>query len=208
MPMLQGERLNGYSHLLGTVLAVAGTVLLLIKAGMGGDIRKIVSTGIYAATLLLLYLSSTFYHSLGEGAARRLFLKLDHLAIYLLIAGTYTPFTLVTLRGAWGWTLFGIVWGLAAVGIVLDLFHRKGLRWMQMIIYLVMGWIVVIAWPQLVEALEPAGIAWLVAGGVVYTLGTIFYGLDKRMRHAHGIWHLFVLGGSTCHFIAVFVYVV
>ena len=206
--MLQGERLNSSSHLLGTLLAVAGSVALLIKAGMGGNVWKITSASIYAATLLLLYLSSTFYHGLGEGAAKRLFLKLDHLSIYLLIAGTYTPFTLVTLRGAWGWTLFGIVWGLAAAGIILDLFHRKGLRWMQMVIYLVMGWIVVIAWPQLVDALAPAGVAWLVAGGVVYTLGTIFYGIDDRMRHAHGIWHLFVLGGSTCHFIAVFVYVV
>ena len=122
--MLQGERLNGYSHLLGTVLAVAGTVALLIKAGMGGDGWKIVSTCIYAGTLLLLYLSSTLYHGLGKGAAKSIFLKLDHLAIYLLIAGTYTPFTLITLRGAWGWTLFGIVWGLAVAGIILDLFHH------------------------------------------------------------------------------------
>lgn len=206
--MLQGERLNSYSHLLGTVVAVVGIVALLFKVGTNGDVWKVVSTSIYAATLLLLYLSSTFYHGLGEGAAKRLFKKIDHLSIYLLIAGTYTPFTLVTLRGVWGWTLFGIVWGLAAAGIILDLFHHKGLRWMQMIIYLVMGWIVVIAWPQLVEALEPAGVAWLVAGGVVYTLGTIFYGIDYHIRYAHGIWHLFVLGGSACHYIAVFVYVV
>jgi len=207
-PRFHGQRLNVYSHMLGTVLAVAGVAVLVVRADFSGDGWKIVSAGIYGATLLLLYLFSTLYHGLADGdAAKKVFHKLDHIAIYLLIAGTYTPFTLVTLRGGWGWTLFGIVWGMAAAGIVLDMLHRSGLRWLQMTIYLVMGWVVVIAWPQLVAALPEAGIAWLVAGGVIYTLGTIFYGLDNRLKHAHGIWHLFVLGGSGCHYIAVFVYV-
>jgi hemolysin III len=205
--LFHGQRLSVYSHMFGTVLVVVGVTALIVRAAFTGDGWKIVSASIYGATLLLLYLFSTLYHGLAEGSARRVFHKLDHIAIYLLIAGTYTPFTLVSLHGAWGWTLFGIVWGLAVAGIVLDVLHSSGLRWLQMTIYLVMGWLVVIAWPQLVAAMPAEGVGWLIAGGVVYTLGTIFYGLDKRLAHAHGIWHLFVLGGSACHFIAVFVYV-
>jgi len=134
--------------------------------------------------------------------------KLDHIAIYLLIAGTYTPFTLITLRDSQGWVLFAVVWSMALLGIALDLRHRNGLRWLQMAIYLVMGWVVVLAWPQLLAALAAGGIAWLVAGGLIYTLGTIFYALDTHLHHAHGIWHMFVLAGSICHYIAIFVYVV
>ncbi|HXH71895.1 MAG TPA: hemolysin III family protein [Mariprofundaceae bacterium] len=206
--MQHGERLNGYTHLSGTLLAVAGAAVLVVRTAFTGDAWKIVAASVYAATLLLLYLFSTLYHGLADGTAKRVFRKLDHIAIYLLIAGTYTPFTLVTLRGAWGWSLFGIVWGLAAAGIVLDALHRAGLRWLQMAIYLVMGWLVVIAWPQLAAALPAAGIGWLVAGGIIYTLGTLFYALDSRLRHAHGIWHLFVMAGSACHYVAVFAYVV
>ena len=206
--MQHGERLNGYTHLSGTLLAVAGAAVLVVKAAFTGDAWKIVAASVYVATLLLLYLFSTLYHGLADGTAKRVFRKLDHIAIYLLIAGTYTPFTLVTLRGAWGWSLFGVVWGLAAAGIVLDALHRAGLRWLQMAIYLVMGWLVVIAWPQLAAALPAAGIGWLVAGGIIYTLGTLFYALDSRLRHAHGIWHLFVMAGSACHYVAVFAYVV
>ncbi len=206
--MQDGERLNSYTHLAGTLLAVGGVAVLVVKAALSGDAWKIVSTSIYGATLLLLYLFSTLYHGSRKGAVRQVFQKLDHIAIYLLIAGTYTPFMLISLRGAWGWSLFGVVWGLAAVGILLDLLYPKSLRWLQMAIYLVMGWIVVIAWPELTAGLVPAGVAWLVAGGVVYTLGTVFYGIDVRMRYAHGIWHLFVLGGSVCHYVAIFAYVV
>lgn len=206
--MFQAERLNGYTHLVGALLALTGCVVLILKAAMIGDAWKIVGVSIFGSSLLLLYTVSTLYHGLAEGTTKRMFGKLDHLAIYLLIAGTYTPFLLVTLHGIWGWWLFGIVWGLAMAGILLDLLHRSGLRWAQMVIYLVMGWVVVVAWPQLNAALAPAGVAWLVAGGVTYTLGTIFYGIDKRLPHAHGIWHLFVLGGSACHFIAVFGYVI
>jgi len=206
--MFRDERLNGYTHLVGALLALAACVALILKAATVGDGWKIIGAATFGSTLLLLYVVSTLYHGLADGTAKRVFGKLDHLAIYLLIAGTYTPFLLVTLNGLWGWRLFGIVWALAAAGILLDLLHRSGLRWAQIVIYLVMGWIVVVAWPQLNAALAPAGVAWLVAGGVIYTLGTIFFGIGKRWPHAHGIWHLFVLGGSTCHFIAVYGYVI
>jgi len=206
--VFQGERLSVYSHMLGALLAAAGLVCLVLKAALTADAWKISSAAIYGATLLLLYLSSTLYHGLPEGTARRVFLRLDHVAIYLLIAGTYTPFTLVTLHGAWGWSLFGIVWGLAAAGMVLDMLHRSGLRWMQVAIYLSMGWIMLVAWQPVTAALPAAGIVWLLSGGVIYTLGTVFYGLDTRLPHAHGIWHLFVLAASACHYIAVFAYVI
>jgi len=204
--MYKGERFNGFSHLAGALPAIAGLVILVVLAAQQGDPWKIVSFSIYGATLVALFTFSTLYHSI-RGRAKRIFQKLDHVSIYLLIAGTYTPFTLVTLKGGWGWSLFGVVWGLAALGIVLDVLHTRGSRALQLIIYLVMGWSVVAVWPRLVETLPEAGIAWLVAGGLFYTVGTIFYGIDERMRHAHGIWHLFVLAGSVSHYIAVLLYV-
>ena len=205
--MYKGERFSGYSHLLGSILAVAGLVMLVVAASRDGDPWKIVSVAIYGSTLVLLFSFSTLYHSL-KGRAKSIFRKFDHVSIYVLIAGTYTPFTLVTLRNTWGWTLFGMVWGLAILGTILDILHREGSRALQMVIYLVMGWLVIIAMPQLIDALPAAGIAWLVAGGLFYTVGIIFYAIDERMRHAHGIWHLFVLAGSISHYIAVFFYVV
>ncbi|MDX8412051.1 MAG: hemolysin III family protein [Mariprofundaceae bacterium] len=204
--MYKGERFNGYSHLAGALPAIAGLIVLVAMASQQGDPWKIVSFSVYGTTLVLLFTFSTLYHSL-KGRAKRIFQKLDHVAIYLLIAGTYTPFTLVTLKGGWGWSLFGVVWGLAALGIVLDILHTKGSRALQMAIYLAMGWSVVVVWPRLVEALPEAGIAWLVAGGLFYTVGTIFHGIDEHMRHAHGIWHLFVLAGSISHYVAVLLYV-
>ena len=135
-------------------------------------------------------------------------MKLDHVAIYLLIAGTYTPFTLITLRGAWGWSLFGIIWGLAIIGIIVDSRHRDGSRAIQMTIYLLMGWLILVAMYPLVQALPREALMLLVMGGVFYTGGTIFYALDERMKHAHGIWHLFVLAGSIAHFLAILLYVV
>jgi len=203
----KGERFSGYSHLLGSILAVAGLVMLVVAASRDGDPWKIVSVAIYGSTLVLLFSFSTLYHSL-KGRAKSIFRKFDHVSIYVLIAGTYTPFTLVTLRNTWGWTLFGMVWGLAILGTILDILHREGSRALQMVIYLVMGWLVIIAMPQLIDALPAAGIAWLVAGGLFYTVGIIFYAIDERMRHAHGIWHLFVLAGSISHYMAVFFYVV
>ena len=204
--MYHGERFNGISHLVGAALALAGLVVLVWFASLQGDPWKIVSFSIYGSSLFLLYAMSTLYHSL-RGRAKQIFQKLDHVAIYLLIAGSYTPFTLVTLRGAWGWTLFVIIWGLAIVGIVVDSRHKEGSRALQMVIYLLMGWLVLVAMYPLIQALPAGALGLLVLGGVFYTSGIIFYALDERMKHAHGIWHLFVLGGSVSHFLVMFFYV-
>lgn len=204
--MYQGERFNSISHLMGTVLALAGTVALLILAVRQADPWKVVSFSLYGASLFLLYTVSTLYHSL-RNRAKVVFRKLDHLAIYVLIAGTYTPFALVTLRGGWGWSLFGIIWGLAVVGMGVEFLPRRGARILPVLIYLLMGWLVLIALKPLLQALPIIGFVWLVAGGLCYTLGMIFYGLDTRLRHAHGVWHLFVLAGSISHYIAIFFYV-
>lgn len=204
--MYHGERFNSISHLVGAALALAGLVVLVVFASLQGDPWKIVSFSIYGASLFLLYTLSTLYHSL-RGRAKKIFMKLDHVAIYLLIAGSYTPLTLVTLRGAWGWTLFGIIWGLAIVGIIVDSLHKEGSRAIQMVIYLLMGWLILVAMYPLVQALAIGGLVLLVLGGVFYTSGIIFYSIDKRMKHAHGIWHLFVLAGSISHFLAMLLYV-
>jgi len=205
--MYKGERFNSITHLVGAPLAIAGMAVLVVLASLQGDPWKIVSFSVYGATLLLLYLFSTLYHSL-RGKAKAVFRKLDHAAIYLLIAGTYTPFTLVTLRGGWGWSLFGAVWGLAILGIVLDSLPRKGRRILPIVIYLLMGWLVVIALRPLVRALPVGGIVWMGAGGLLYTTGIAFYVADKRLRHAHGVWHLFVLAGSATHYLAILLYLV
>lgn len=204
--MYHGERFNSISHLVGAALALAALVVLVVFASLQGDPWKIVSFSIYGTTLFLLYTFSTLYHSL-HGRAKIIFQKLDHAAIYLLIAGSYTPFTLVTLRGAWGWSLFGIVWGLAIVGIVLDSLHRNGPRIYQMVIYLLMGWVVLVALYPLLQNLPTGGMILLVFGGLCYTGGMVFYALDEKMNHAHGIWHLFVLAGSVSHFLAIYLYV-
>lgn len=204
--MYHGERFNSISHLVGAALALAALVVLVVFASLQGDPWKIVSFSIYGTTLFMLYTFSTLYHSL-HGRAKIIFQKLDHAAIYLLIAGSYTPFTLVTLRGAWGWSLFGIVWGLAIVGIVLDSLHRDGPRVYQMVIYLLMGWVVLVALYPLLQNLPTGGMILLVLGGVCYTGGMVFYALDDKMNHAHGIWHLFVLAGSVSHFLAIYLYV-
>jgi len=204
--MYHGERFNSISHLVGAALALAALVVLVVFASLQGDPWKIVSFSIYGATLFLLYTFSTLYHSL-RGRAKIVFQKLDHVAIYLLIAGSYTPFTLVTLRGAWGWSLFGIVWGLAILGIVLDCTHRNGPRIYQMVIYLLMGWVVLVALYPLLQNLPTGGMILLVFGGLCYTGGMVFYALDEKMNHAHGIWHLFVLAGSVSHFLAILLYV-
>ncbi len=187
--------------------AAAGLVVLVVLAAQQGDAWKLVSFSIYGVSLLLLYLFSTLYHG-TRGRAKPVLAKFDHAAIYLLIAGSYTPFTLVTLRGAWGWTLFGLIWGLAVLGIVVDSLHNKDARRiLPVTIYIVMGWLVLIAFKPLSAALPYAGVLWLVAGGLFYTLGIVFYALDKKLRHAHGIWHLFVLAGSISHYLAVLFYV-
>ena len=205
--MYPGERFNGITHLTGTALAAAGATALIVLTARQGDAWKIVSSSIYGCMLLALYIFSTLYHSL-RGKAKEVFRKLDHCSIYLLIAGTYTPFALVTLRGAWGWSLFGVIWGLAALGIAQEAWLAKGARIFSLAIYFIMGWLGLIAIEPLIEALTPTGFAWLAAGGLFYTGGIVFYALDEKLRHGHGIWHLFVLGGSASHYVAIFWYVV
>lgn len=204
--MYYGERFNGITHLMGAVLAAAGTAVLVVLAARLGDPWKIVSFSVYGFMLFALYALSTLYHS-TRGKLKRVFRKLDHCSIYLLIAGTYTPFTLVTLRGAWGWSLFGVIWGLAALGIAQEAWLGKGVRVLSVVIYVLMGWLSVIAVKPLIAALTPAGFAWLAAGGLFYTGGIIFYALDAKLRHGHGIWHMFVLAGSASHYLAVLLYV-
>jgi len=204
--MYHGERFNSISHLVGAGLAVLGAVLLVVTAARLGDPWKIVSFSIYGAMLVALYVASTLYHSV-RGRAKSLLQKFDHCSIYLLIAGSYTPFALVSLRGPWGWSLLAAVWTLAVVGIAQEIWFAKGARVLSLVIYLLMGWLAVVAVMPLWEALTPSGFAWLVAGGLFYTVGIIFYVADQRIRHGHGVWHLFVLGGSSCHFFTVFFFV-
>ncbi|MFZ2491354.1 MAG: hemolysin III family protein [Thermoanaerobaculia bacterium] len=204
--MYYGERFNAISHLVGASLALVGAAVLIPVAVVWGDARRTTAAAIYAAMLCLLYLSSTLYHSL-KGRAKDIFRVFDHCAIYLLIAGTYTPLALVTLRGPVGWTLFAIVWGLAVAGIAKDVFLHGRFRVISVVLYLVMGWLVIAAFEPLKAALPFAGLAWLVAGGIVYTLGVIFYAMSKKVPHSHGVWHLCVLGGSACHYVVVLLYV-
>ncbi|MDX9746022.1 MAG: hemolysin III family protein [Syntrophales bacterium] len=202
----KNELFNTLTHAIGSVVAVAGLVVLVVVASLQGDPWKIVSFSIYGATLVLLYVFSSLYHGL-KGRAKKVFRYFDHTAIFLLIAGTYTPFTLVTLRGAWGWSIFAVVWGLAAIGIVVDVFlhHRK--RLLPILIYICAGWLIIFASAPLLQALPMPGFLWLLFGGVLYTSGVFFYAVDKKLWPAHGIWHLFVLGGSACHYVTVLVYV-
>jgi hemolysin III len=204
--MYHGERFNGYTHLAGAVLALAGATVLVVLGAMKADPWRIVSFSIYGTTLIVLYLVSTLYHSM-RGRAKAVFRTLDHCSIYLLIAGTYTPFALVTLNGAWGWSLFGIVWALAVVGIVQECVLARGARLFSLAIYLLMGWLAIVAVAPLFHALAWQGMAWVVGGGLLYTAGIVFYLFDERIRHFHGIWHLFVVAGSAAHYVAIVAFV-
>lgn len=204
--MYYGERFNSITHTVGAALAAASGVLLIVVAARGGDPWKIVSFSVYATMQLTLYLTSSLYHSV-RGAAKDVLRKMDHCAIYLLIAGSYTPFTLVTLRGVWGWSMFGVVWALALFGIIQEIWYAKGARALSLIIYVMMGWLAVIGVKPLIVSLGWNGFVWLAAGGLFYTVGIAFYATDHKVRHGHGVWHLFVLGGSICHYVAVLFYV-
>ena len=204
--MYYGEKFNAFTHLGGAILALLGAVVLVVLAALDGDPWKVVSVTIYGLTLVLLYSFSTLYHSL-RGRAKKVLQKLDHQSIYLLIAGSYTPFCLVTLRGPWGWSMFGVVWGLAVLGGLQEFWARSEARVLSVVIYVVMGWAAVVALVPLYRALGSAGFAWVVAGGLCYTVGIVFYALDSRLTHAHGVWHLFVLAGSATHYVAVLRYV-
>jgi len=203
--MYPGERFNSISHLVGACLALVGSVVLIVLASLHGDARKIVSLSIYSVSLLALYTFSTLYHSL-KGRAKRVFRHLDHTAIYLLIAGSYTPLTLVVLGGRLGWALFAAVWALAVIGIVQEFRKVKGERILSVVIYVTMGWLAVVALGPLARALGTAGFAGLISGGVFYTAGIAFYALDRRLPVFHGIWHLFVLAGSIAHYLVVLAY--
>ena len=200
--MPRGERFNSLTHLLGAAFALVGGATLVTLAAMTGDARTILSASIYGLTLFLLYLTSSLYHSL-TGAAKRVFHVLDHQAIYLLIAGTYTPLTLVGLKGALGWWMFGAIWGLAVLGIVLDALPRQGRRVFPVLLYVLMGWLCVLALDPILAALTPAGFRWLLLGGLVYTAGILFYVLARWYPWSHGVWHLFVLAGSLSHYVAM-----
>ncbi len=204
--MYHGEKFNAWTHLVGALLALAGALWLLALAVASGDAWKVFAIAVYGATLVLLYSISTIYHSV-RGRAKAVLRKLDHLSIYLLIAGSYTPFCLITLRGPWGWSLFGIVWTLALIGMLQEIKPRSEARIMSLVIYAVMGWIVLVAVKPLLDSLGTTGFVWLAAGGVFYTVGIIFFAFDDRFRHWHGIWHLFVVAGSLMHFIAILLYV-
>jgi hemolysin III len=200
------ELAHGISHGIGAGLAIAGLVFLLYFAIRNGNVWHIVSASIYGSSLILLYLASTLYHLLSSPRFKRLFKRLDHLMIYGLIAGTYTPLTLVSLRGGWGWTLFGLIWGMALCGLILELVFKRKIHWISLALYLGMGWLIVIAAQPLLASLAPGGIVLLVAGGLLYTLGVIFYVWESLSYH-HVIWHLFVMAGSIAHFFSILLYV-
>jgi hemolysin III len=200
--MIRGERLNGYTHLTGTVLAAAGCAQLIALASTRNDPHRLLSFAIYGATLLLMYLSSTAYHS-TRGRTKDILRKCDFCAIYLLIAGSYTPFALVSLRETLGGSLFAAAWGLALLGIAQEIWVARGARVTSLVIYLVMGWMGLLAALPLVDAISLQGFLWLAASGIVYTVGIVFYLYDDRYPYWHGIWHMFVLAGSALHYFTV-----
>lgn len=199
------EVANAITHGVGAVLSVAALVLLIVYASLNGTAWHIVSFTIYGTTMLLLYLNSTLVHSLREGKAKDFFEFLDHSSIYLFIAGTYTPFMLVAIRGTLGWTLFGIAWGVAVFGIFFKAFFVKRFLFMSTIFYIAMGWMIVIAWNPLAAVIPATGMMLLMAGGLLYTLGTVFY-VWRGFPFHHAVWHMFVLGGTVIHFFVVLIY--
>ncbi|CAM3491468.1 PAQR family membrane homeostasis protein TrhA [Marinicrinis lubricantis] len=203
---LREEIANAISHGIGALLSIAALVLLIVYSSLYGDTWHVVSFTVFGASMVLLYLCSTLVHSLPKGKAKNVFEILDHSAIYVFIAGTYTPFLLVSLRGTLGWTLFGIICGLTIAGIIFKIFFVKKFIILSTLLYIAMGWMIVFGFEPLQANVPPAGIAWLVAGGVLYTVGSIFY-VWRRVPYHHAIWHTFVLAGSICHFFSVLWYV-
>lgn len=208
--MYPGERFNTYSHLSGLVLAAAGLVMMLLKAEEYGDGYRTFSVSVYGISLFLLYLSSSLYHGIKAGRLKSILKKVDHCMIYVLIAGSYTPFALVSLRNGPGWTVFLLSWLLAVAGIIqeLTLGRKSEKRLLSIVIYVVMGWMVLAVMKTLTVSLPAAGLVWLAAGGILYSIGIYWFVNDKKIRHGHGIWHLFVLGGSITQFISVYGYVI
>lgn len=201
------ELLNSISHGVGALLGAAALVLCVVAAAMHGNVWGVVSGSIYGASLVILYTMSTIYHALKVNKAKRVFRVIDHCSIYFLIAGTYTPYTLVTLRGGWGWTLFGIVWGAAALGITLNAIDLKKFKVLSMITYLAMGWVIIIAIKPMLGALAPGGLWLLLLGGISYTIGAVLYLIGKKRKYVHGVFHIFVVIGSLLHFFSILFYV-
>ncbi|MBP6764271.1 MAG: hemolysin III family protein [Rubrivivax sp.] len=200
-----GEELaNALSHGLALALAVAALPLLVLRAAHTGTAANVVAAALFASTMIVLYGVSTLYHALPAGRAKHWLQRLDHAAIYLFIAGSYMPFLLGALSGAWGWSLFGVVWGAAAIGIGAKLLNRLRHPLWSTGLYVAMGWVALVAAVPLFDRLSAAGLAWLVAGGVAYTLGAIVFLFDHRVRYVHFVWHLFVMAGSGCHFVAAY----
>lgn len=204
---LSEELLNAISHGLGALFGIVGTVLCIVKAANTGDPWRIVSGSIFGVTVLLLYLMSCLYHALKVNMAKRVFRVIDHCTIFLLIAGTYTPFTLVTLRGTVGWVLFGIVWGMAVLGITLNAVNLKKFSKISVACYLVMGWAIIAAFQPLAEALAPQGVSLLIWGGIAYTVGAILYGIGAKVKYFHSVFHFFCLAGTVLHFFTIYLYV-
>ncbi|NSL56696.1 PAQR family membrane homeostasis protein TrhA [Uliginosibacterium aquaticum] len=203
-PQSRGEEFaNWASHSLGLLAALSAFPILVILTARHGSAMNIAAASIYASTLVLMFASSTLYHMVRPGRIKQILRKLDHASIYLLIAGTYTPFTFSVLAGPWGWTLFSVIWALAALGLYLKLSERMTKEWISMGLYLLMGWLVIVAAVPLFQNLSAAGTVWLIAGGLAYTGGVVFYALDGKLRYGHFVWHLFVLAGTICHFFAV-----
>lgn len=200
------ELANSVSHGVGLAASFVGIPVLIVDAARHGDAAYIVGTCLFSATIVILYLTSTLYHALPAGKAKRVFKILDHSSIYLLIAGTYAPFTLGVLYGAWGWSLFGVVWGLAVVGVTLKATGNASNPIFSTGLYLLMGWVVVVAVDPMFARVPTAGLLWLLAGGLCYTGGVFFFATDSRIRYGHLVWHLFVLAGTVCHYFAVLWY--
>ncbi len=206
MPTLGEEIANSLSHGVGLLLAVAGLPILIINAMHAHSTAAVVGAAVFGASAVLLYLASTLYHAIPHPRIKAALRLLDHGAIYLLIAGTYTPITLGVLRGGWGWTLLGLVWSLALAGLLFKLLAGTRFHRLSTLLYLAMGWLALIAIRPLWLHMAPGGLAWLFGGGVAYTLGVIFFVLDEKLRYSHFIWHLFVLAGTTCHYFTVLLY--
>lgn len=200
------EIANSISHGIGLFAAFIGTPFLITHAVRNGDGRFIVGASVFCATIIFLYFASTLYHALPTGKAKRAFRVFEHSAIFVLIAGTYTPFTLGVLNGAWGWTLFGIIWSLAVAGVALKAFYKATRPILFTGLYLLMGWVIVIAVDPLLARVPTVGLLWLLAGGLSYTAGVAFFATDSRLKYGHLIWHLFVMAGTVCHYFAVLWY--
>jgi len=203
----KGEEIaNSISHGIGLVIALLGAPFMILHAIQHDSAKFLVGTCIFSATMIFLYLASTLYHALPKGKAKRVFRSIEHSAIFLLIAGTYTPFTLGVLNGAWGWTIFGLVWGLAVTGVTLKIIYQASHPMLFTSLYLLMGWVIVIAVNPMLALVPTEGLLWLLAGGLSYTAGVVFFATDAQLKYGHFIWHLFVIAGTGCHYFAVLWY--